>query len=77
VAAEELDGERIAVTGHRDAAVFDRSVVELFDELRVAAKLVPAAPGPALHATVAAGEAVALTTSSNRHPSRRSLAAVA
>jgi hypothetical protein len=62
VAAKELDGERIAVTGHRDAAVFDRAVAELLAELGVAAELVPGAPGPALGAEVARNDLIALTT---------------
>jgi DNA-binding transcriptional LysR family regulator len=62
VAAEELDGERIAVTGHRDGAAFDRAVAELLAELGVLAELVPGAPGPALIAEVAANYLLALTT---------------
>ena len=50
VAAEELEGERVAVTGHRDGAAFDRAVAELLAELGVGAELVPGAPGPALNA---------------------------
>jgi DNA-binding transcriptional LysR family regulator len=68
VAAEELDGERFAVTGHRDGAALDRAVAELFDELGVAPELVPAAPGPAFHATVAASEVLALTTAPDALP---------
>lgn len=68
VAVEELDGERIAVTGQRDGAAFDRAVAELFDELGVDAELVPVAPGPALHATVAANEVLALTTAPDAMP---------
>ena len=62
VAAEELEGVRVAVTGHRDGAAFDRAVEELLADLGVAAKLVPGAPGPALHAAIAGNEVVALTT---------------
>jgi hypothetical protein len=62
VAAEDLDGERVAVTGHRDGAAFDRAVAELLDGLGVAPELVPGPPGPALHATVARNEVLALTT---------------
>ena len=68
LAAEELDGERIAITGHRDGAALDRAIAELFDELGVAPELVPTAPGPALHATVAAGEVLALTTAPDALP---------
>jgi DNA-binding transcriptional LysR family regulator len=62
VAAEELDGERIAVTRHRDGATFDRAVAELLAELGVTAELVPGGPGPALNAEVAANDLLALTT---------------
>jgi DNA-binding transcriptional LysR family regulator len=61
VAAEELDGERITVTGHRDGAGYDRAVEQLLDDLDIAAVLVPGAPEPALRGAVAEG-ALALTT---------------
>jgi hypothetical protein len=48
VAAEDLDGDRVAVTGHRDGAAFDRAVAELLEGLGVAPELVPGPPGPAL-----------------------------
>ena len=62
LAAGELDGEQIAVTGHRDGAAFDRMIADLLAELEVEGSLVAAAPGPAVLAAVAAGEMVALTT---------------
>jgi hypothetical protein len=68
VAAEELDGEPIAVTGHRDGAALDHAVAEPLDELGVAPELVPVAPGPALHATVAGNEVLALTTAPDALP---------
>jgi DNA-binding transcriptional LysR family regulator len=68
VAAEELDGEPIAVTGHRDGAALDRAVAELFHGLAVAPELVRAVPGPALHATVAGNEVLALTTAPDALP---------
>jgi DNA-binding transcriptional LysR family regulator len=68
VAAEDLDGERVAVTGHRDGAAFDRAVAELLASLGVAPKLVPGAPGPALHAAVAGNEMLALTTAPDPLP---------
>jgi DNA-binding transcriptional LysR family regulator len=77
VAAADLDGERVAVTGHRDGAVFDHAVAELLADLRVAPELVPGPPGPALHAAVARNEMLALTTSPDPLPARvvaRSLA---
>jgi DNA-binding transcriptional LysR family regulator len=60
--AERLHGERIAVTGHRDGAAFDRAVSMLLAELGVDADLVAGAPGPGLYAAVAGNEVVALTT---------------
>jgi DNA-binding transcriptional LysR family regulator len=62
LAAEQLEGERIAVTGHRDGAAFDRAVSMLLAELGVEAELVPAAPGSGLKTAVAGNEVVALTT---------------
>jgi DNA-binding transcriptional LysR family regulator len=62
VAAGELNGERIAVTGHRDGAAFARAVAELLAQLGVDAEMVPVAPGPALQAAVASDEVLALTT---------------
>jgi DNA-binding transcriptional LysR family regulator len=68
VAIEHLAGEAIAVTGHRDGASLDRAVADLFEELEVAPKLVRAAPGPALHATAAGNEILALTTAPDALP---------
>jgi hypothetical protein len=62
IAAEQLEGERIAVTGHRDGAAFDRAVAELLAELGVAAELVPDGPWPAIQAAVATNAILALTT---------------
>jgi DNA-binding transcriptional LysR family regulator len=62
IPAEQLDGERIVVTGHRDGAGHDRAVTDLLNGLGVAAELHRGGPGPALYAAVAAGDAVALTT---------------
>jgi DNA-binding transcriptional LysR family regulator len=62
VAACELDGERIAVTGHRDGDAYDRAVVDLLTELEVTPELVPGVPWPALHAAIAGDDIVALTT---------------
>ena len=69
VDAEDLQGERIAVTRHRDGAVLDRTVSDLLAELGVAAQLVPGAQGPARHAAVAENEAVVLTTAPDAVPS--------
>jgi DNA-binding transcriptional LysR family regulator len=68
VAAGELDGERIAVTGQRGGAVPDRTVAELIAALGVTAELVPGGPGPALLVAVAQGEVVSLTTAPERLP---------
>ena len=69
VDAEDLQGERIALTGHRDGAVLDRTVSDLLAELGVAAQLVPGAQGPARHAALATNEAVVLTTTPDAVPS--------
>ena len=69
VHAEDLQGERIAVTGHRDGAVLDRTVADLLAELGVAAQLVPGAQGPAQYAPAAQNEAVVLTTAPDVVPS--------
>ena len=62
VAVTELQDEPVAVTGHRDGAVFDRALTDLFDELGTRPQFVRAPPGPALHAAVAAGKLLVLTT---------------
>jgi DNA-binding transcriptional LysR family regulator len=69
VDAEDLQGERIAVTGHRDGAVLDRTVSDLLADVGVAAQLVPGAQGPARDAAVANNEAVVLTTAPYAVPS--------
>jgi hypothetical protein len=63
--AEDLHGQPIAVTRHRDGAVFDRSVSDLLAQLGVSPQLIPDAQGPARHAAVANNEAVVLTTAPN------------
>ena len=68
VAVEDLAGEAIAVTGHRDGASLDRAVADLFDELQLAPKLVRAAAGPALHATAAGNEILVVTTAPDALP---------
>lgn len=62
LSADDLRDQRVAVTGHRDGAGYDRAIAELLDDFGVTADLFPGAPGPALHCAVAAGEAIALTT---------------
>ena len=68
VAAADLEGERIAVTGHRDAAVFDRAVGHVLTELGVSADLVPGAPWPAARAAIAGNDVLALTTAPEALP---------
>ena len=60
VAVEELEGEEIVVTGHRDGLGYDRAVSEMLTGLGLTPVLRPGGPGPALLADVAAGEAIAL-----------------
>jgi DNA-binding transcriptional LysR family regulator len=62
VAAHELRGVPVVVTGHRDGAPYDRAVAETLNELGLTPVLSRGGPGPALHAAVAAASAVALTT---------------
>ncbi|HEX4717425.1 MAG TPA: LysR family transcriptional regulator [Thermoleophilaceae bacterium] len=62
VAAIELRGEPIVVTGHRDGAGYDRAVAEMLSELGVTAELRCGGPGPALFKSVVDGEALALST---------------
>jgi DNA-binding transcriptional LysR family regulator len=63
VAAGELKGERVVVTGHRDAAAYDRAVAETLTDLGVVCELSRAGSGPAFYAPVVSGHALALTTS--------------
>ena len=69
IAAEDLQGERITVTGHRDGATLDRIAAQLLTELGVTAQLVPSAQGPARYAAVAENDAIALTTAPDALPS--------
>ncbi len=62
LAVEDLRGEEIIVTGHRDGVGYDRAVSETLAELGLTAALRSGGPGPALMADVAAGSAVALGT---------------
>jgi len=62
VAAEELDGEAVMVTGHRDGAAYDRAVAETLAEVGLTLELRAGGPGPALFSGVVYGEAIALTT---------------
>jgi DNA-binding transcriptional LysR family regulator len=62
ITVDELDGERVVVTGHRDGGGHDRAVSGLLSELGVTTVPHRGGPGPALYAAVAAGDAVAVTT---------------
>ena len=62
VPAEDLDGEAVMVTGHRDGAAYDRAVGETLADLEATPELQPGGPGPALFDRVACSEATALTT---------------
>src|SRR5205814_559626 len=58
----DLEGQRFVVTGHRDGAGYDRLVADALGALGVTAALERGGPGPAMLAAVAAGDALALTT---------------
>ncbi len=58
----ELQGEDIVVTGHRDGAGYDRAVEDVLLELGVTPAFRSGGPGPALFAPVADGDALALST---------------
>jgi DNA-binding transcriptional LysR family regulator len=60
--AQALEDARIAVSGHRDGAGYDRAVTELLDDFGVSPELVHGVPAPALQYAVASGDLVALTT---------------
>ena len=68
VSADELRAERFVVTGHRDGAAYDRAVAETLAGLGITAELQRGGSGPALFSSVAAGEALALTTSGSGGP---------
>lgn len=70
IAAGELEGQRVAVTGHRDGAVFDQALAALLDELGVECELVPGALGPGFRAVAAGRETLNLTTAPDRLPAR-------
>ena len=62
VAARELDGESLVVTGHRDGAAYDRAVADTLAGLGARPVLQRGGSGPGLLASVAAGDALALAT---------------
>ena len=59
---QDLAGEDVVVTGHRDGAGYDRAVAETLTELGLTPALRTGGPGPALLTDVAAGSGVALGT---------------
>jgi DNA-binding transcriptional LysR family regulator len=62
VGADELDGEQVVVTGHRDGAGYDRFVTETLTQLGVTPVTTRGGPGPALFGPVLRGEAIGLGT---------------
>jgi DNA-binding transcriptional LysR family regulator len=62
VTSDELDGEEVLVTGHRDGAGYDRAVAAMLAELGLSPALRRGGPGPALLGPVADGQALALGT---------------
>jgi DNA-binding transcriptional LysR family regulator len=62
LAWHELNGQQLAVSGHRDDQACDRAVTEVLDEQGVTAMHLRCGPEPALRAAVACGDALALTT---------------
>ena len=66
--AQDLNGENVVVSAHRDGAGYARAVAGLLGELEVTAALMPGAPGPGLYGPVARGRAVVLTTAPDGQP---------
>jgi DNA-binding transcriptional LysR family regulator len=62
IGADELDGEQVVVTGHRDGAGYDRYVTETLTELGVTPVTTRGGPGPALFGPVLQGQAIGLST---------------
>jgi DNA-binding transcriptional LysR family regulator len=62
ISADEVAGERVVITGHRDGAGYDREVMETLEALGVRPRVLRGGPGPALFAPVADGTALALST---------------
>jgi DNA-binding transcriptional LysR family regulator len=62
IGPDEVHGEPIVTTGHRDGAPHDRAVAELLRSFGVSPVLRRGGPGPALYGAVVAGNAVAVTT---------------
>ena len=62
LAWQELEGQELAVSGHRDGETCARAVAEVLDEQGVTAVLLRCGPDPALGAAVACGDALAVAT---------------
>ena len=60
--ATNLDGERLAISAHRDGSGYDRVVAGMLSELGVRPAPVRSGPGLALQYAVAGGDLLALTT---------------
>ncbi|HEX6712708.1 MAG TPA: LysR family transcriptional regulator [Thermoleophilaceae bacterium] len=65
ITADELDGERVVVTGQRDGVGYDHAVTEVLTEFGAAAVTMRGGPGPALFGPVFGGQAVALGTAAD------------
>lgn len=62
VTAAELGGGPIVVTGHRDAAAYDRAVADTLADVGLTVQLRRSGPGPAMFCPVFDGTALALST---------------
>lgn len=62
LAVELLAGERVVVTGHRDRSIYDQTIARMLSDHDVWPAWIPSPPGPALHAAMADGRALRLTT---------------
>jgi DNA-binding transcriptional LysR family regulator len=68
VETRELHGERIAVTGHRDGACYDRAIAEMLGEASASAELVAGGPEQARHRMLKDGSVVVVTTAPDALP---------
>jgi DNA-binding transcriptional LysR family regulator len=67
--AEDLEGEEVVITGHRDGGDYDRAVTNTLLELGVNASFRRGGAGPALLNAVTRGDALALSTASGARAS--------
>jgi DNA-binding transcriptional LysR family regulator len=68
VETQELEGEQIAITGHRDGAGYDRAIAEMLAEASVSATLLATGPEQARHRILQEGTVVVLTTAPGALP---------